>query len=163
MTTIAPGFDDLQTFFDPDLKLPVGGRVYRIPCPSARDGLVLRARMLSGQNISDTEELAMLRQLCGETWDELMSSQPWPVVVHAARTGLVYYGYGPESAERFWEEGLQGLGNPLPPPPVKVRVAGALRRLRDGIRPNRVTTETGTPAADPGSDPHPEKNSPDSP
>lgn len=144
------GFEDLRQFFDPDLLLPVGGTEYRIPCPTAEQGLALKARMLSHKPMSNDEELQTLQQLCGdELWERLKRELSWPKVIHVARTGLVHYAYGPESAVVYWEKGLDA-GNPLPPPPMRQRVVGALGRLRLRTQANRGSTETGTPAAAPG-------------
>lgn len=144
------GFEDLRTFFDPDLLLPVGGTEYRIPCPTAEQGLALKARMLSPKPLSNEEELRLLQQICGdELWDQLKRELSWPKVIHVARTGLVHYGYGPESAVVYWEKGLDA-GNPLPPPPMRQRVVGALGRMRLRTRARQGSTGIGTPAAAPG-------------
>lgn len=138
------GFEDLRTFFDPDLLLPVDGKEYRIPCPTAEEGLALKARLLSPNQIGDAEELQMLEKLCGpELWAQLKLELSWPKIIHVARTGLVHYGYGPESANVYWEKGLDA-GNPLPPPPKKQWVVGALGRMRHRTRANRGSTATGT-------------------
>lgn len=140
------GFEDLRTFFDPDLLLPVDGKEYRIPCPTAEEGLALKARLLSQRQVGDAEELQMLEKLCGpELWATLKSELSWPKVIHVARTGLVHYGYGPESANVYWEKGLDA-GNPLPPPPTTRRVVGALGRMRQRMtRARPDSTATGTP------------------
>lgn len=141
------GFEDLRTFFDPDLLLPVGGTEYRIPCPTAEEGLALKARLLSQTPIGDEEELQILQNLCGsELWAQLKRELSWAKTIHVARTGLVHYGYGPESANVYWEKGLDA-GNPLPPPPTRNRVVGALGRMRQRMtqaRPDSMAT--GTPA-----------------
>lgn len=141
------GFEDLRTFFDPDLLLPVDGKDYRVPCPTAEQGLALKARLLSQQKIEDAEELQMLEQICGPAlWAELKRELSWPKVIHVARTGLVHYGYGPESATVYWEKGLDA-GNPLPPPPKMRQVVGALGRMRQKMtRARPVSTATGTQA-----------------
>lgn len=140
------GFEDLRTFFDPDLLLPVGGTDYRVPCPTAEEGLRLKARLLSGQPIGDKEELQLLKKLCGdELWAQLQADLSWQKVIHVARTALVHYGYGPESRDVYWEKGLDA-GNPLPPPPMRQQVAGAIGRLRRKTRVRRDSTAIGTPA-----------------
>lgn len=141
------GFEDLRTFFDPDLLLPVDGTEYRIPCPTAEEGLALKARLLSSTKIEDAEELRMLEKICGpELWARLKRELSWPKVIHVARTGLVHYGYGPESANVYWEKGLDA-GNPLPPPPKMQQVVGALGRMRLRVtQARRASTATGTQA-----------------
>jgi hypothetical protein len=145
---VADGFAALESFFDPDLRLPVGDKVYVIPCPTAEDGLKLKARLLTGESMDNAEELKTLKSLCGkELWDRLQHEQSWPKICHIARTGLVHYGYGPEAAELFWERGLDDiLGNPVPPPPAKMRIVGALNRMRQKILASPDSTETGIPA-----------------
>lgn len=61
-------FDDLRTFHDPDLILPIGGKEYRITAPSASDGLRIR-QLFAAQAIGDTTELAHIAKILGAHWE----------------------------------------------------------------------------------------------
>lgn len=109
-------FVDLDEFFDPGLRLPIGGREYRIESPTAAEGLRLRSLLLGGDPLDDERELAEIRDLLGATFDEMRAAGVvWPEIMHAGRTALLYFGVSHAVAEQNW--GGDDPGNPLPPEP----------------------------------------------
>lgn len=126
---------DLRDFHDPDLHLPIGGKVYTIKSPNADHGLRLRMALSSPDlRWTDTEEIEELAKLLGATvttqsngdpsfsggvWDQLVNDGiTWEEIVHVGRTALIHYGQGHALAEVFWETALGGeSGNPTPPAP----------------------------------------------
>lgn len=62
------GFDDLSKFFSPGLSLPIRGKTYRIPAPTAEDGLRLKLSFENNLQLSDSSELAEIMKLLGAEW-----------------------------------------------------------------------------------------------
>lgn len=70
-------FNDLSEYFDPDLHLPIRGKTYRIPAPTAHDGL--RLKMLfsnAGVTLSDSGETQEIMKLLGAEWVPRMVEVP---------------------------------------------------------------------------------------
>lgn len=62
-------FQDLSEYFDPDLYLPIRGKRYRIPAPSAHDGLRLQMLLRTPElAMSDRAELDEIMKLLGAEW-----------------------------------------------------------------------------------------------
>lgn len=124
---------DLRDFFDPDLRLPINGKTYTITSPNAEHGLKLRALFSDDERvITDADELAEIAELLGATindegvpegglWAEMVADGlSWPEILHAGRTGLMYYGLSPLHGGTYWETGMAATaGNPLPPNPME--------------------------------------------
>lgn len=131
---------DLREFHDPDLHLPIGGKVYTITSPNADHGLRLRMALSSPEaRWTDSEEVQELAKLLGATvrldettgdpsfsggvWDQLTADGvTWEEIVHVGRTALIHYGQGHALAQVFWETALGGgaeSGNPTPPAPTE--------------------------------------------
>lgn len=113
------GFKDLSEFFDPDLKIPVRGKVYRIPAPNALDGLRLRKAFNDpSAHYTDDDEIEEWKLLLGPVWDEMIEDGiDWKSLSHVGRTAMFYYGLGETLAQVTWQTGLGDSGNPLPPKP----------------------------------------------
>lgn len=62
------GFDDLSKFFTPGLALPIRGKTYVIPAPSAEEGLRIKLSFDNNLKMSDTTELEQIMQLLGAEW-----------------------------------------------------------------------------------------------
>ncbi|QFG13451.1 tail assembly chaperone [Gordonia phage Powerball] len=71
------GFQDLSEFFTPGLQLPIRGKTYTIPAPSAQEGLRLRM-LFSTTNfgLSDEAETAEIMKLLGAEWKPNIVSIP---------------------------------------------------------------------------------------
>ena len=62
-------FQDLSDYFDPALYLPIRGKTYRIPAPSAHDGLRLQMLLRTPElAMSDRAELDEIMKLLGAEW-----------------------------------------------------------------------------------------------
>lgn len=60
---------DLDTFFDPDWYPVINGKTYRVPEPTAADGLrLVRAMTDPKRSLDDAAELAMIAKILGAVW-----------------------------------------------------------------------------------------------
>lgn len=112
-------FEDLRTFFNPDLPLTINGKTYTISSPNAEHGIKIRALFADPDRvINDVEELAEVKALLGPAWDEMNADGvSYIEAMHAGRTALMYYGISPAVGETHWRHGLATPGNDLPPEP----------------------------------------------
>lgn len=112
---MAAAFEALDELFDEALELPIKGKTYRIPSPSAEDGLkvqritTLAARLMDGGEAVDTElldddEEADLIELClGPVHAELVANGvDWAWLRHAGLTAMFWITAGTEAAQRYW-------------------------------------------------------------
>ncbi|GAA4600341.1 hypothetical protein GCM10023194_81410 [Planotetraspora phitsanulokensis] len=117
-------FRDLDEFFDPTLKLPVGGKTYVIQPPSAEVGLLCQRLMQasiaheSGQDVDgeglnklaqvvldDDQERDLYQRILGATFDELVADGvDWAKVQHVGTTALVWVAAGEDAAAKIWED-----------------------------------------------------------
>ena len=64
------GFKDLSEVLDPGLKLPIRGKIYTIPAPSAAEGLRLRMLMNDPTtDFTDAGEIEEIMKLLGAEWE----------------------------------------------------------------------------------------------
>ena len=118
-----PGkFEALEELLDEVIELPVLGKTYKIPSPSAKDGLRIEqitniaVRAAAGGDVTadaealDDDEERDLFQLClGTVYEEMLAdSVPWVWLRHAGLTAMVWISSGLSAAERFWAS----AGNP---------------------------------------------------
>lgn len=120
------GFRDLDEFFDPSLRLPIGGKTYTIPPPDAEVGLLVQRLMHAGiaaeagqevdseglntlaENVltRESKDTDLYQRLLGPVWDELFADKlDWPVIQHVGETVLLWVGAGIDAAQRHWEAG----------------------------------------------------------
>ena len=107
-------FEDLAAFIDPGFELPIRGKTYRVPAPSAKDGLFLQAIVDSGESmiiarsitranrkvLSDEDERSTYQMALGPVYDELVDDGvEWPILKHAGMTALIHWTRVPEAAE----------------------------------------------------------------
>lgn len=120
------GFDAIDELFDETIVLPIKGRKYTIPSPSASAGLRMQ-RLLQGavradkagvdpdkELLDDLDEIALFRDTLGPAFDEMDAdgvSFAW--VKHAAMTATVWSTISREAAEEYWTRS----GDPEPPAP----------------------------------------------
>ncbi len=125
---MATAFKDLDEFFDPTLKLPVSGKTYVVPPPSAEVGLLCQRLMQAsiaaqaGQAVDedglnelaqlvldDKQEKDLYQTILGLVWDELLADKvSWPAIQHVGQTALIWVAAGLEAAAKHWESGPEG-------------------------------------------------------
>ncbi len=108
-------FKDLDEFFDDTLRLPVGGKEYVVPPPSAETGLFCQRLMeagidaVNGQSIDaaqldDAGEKDMYKRVLGGVYDELMADGvSWPKIKHCGITAFLWIAGDKDTAEKYWE------------------------------------------------------------
>lgn len=118
---MAGNFKVLEEFQDDALTLPVrlpdsSVREFRIPSPSAEDGLRVQklmeqgARMADAGTPMDTEvlddaaEMDLFQTALGPAYEELMKAGlDWSRVRHVAMTAVMWITAGLDVAEQYWE------------------------------------------------------------
>ncbi|MGW3572174.1 DUF7426 family protein, partial [Streptomyces sp. NPDC000941] len=113
---MAARFEALDELFDDALELPIRGKTYRIPSPTAEDGLkvqritTLAARLVAGgeaidTNLLDDDEERDLFQLClGPVFEELRADGvTWSQLRHTGLTAMFWIVSGVETAEQYWK------------------------------------------------------------
>ncbi len=115
-------FKDLQQHFDPALKLPIGGKVYRIEPVDADTGLFLQATTAFAATIqgggtvlpADVEQLRLdeddprdiMHRLLGDTLDEMKADGlDFEVIKLVTQTALIWVVQDADTAETFWNNG----------------------------------------------------------
>lgn len=119
---------DLDDLMDPDLHLPIKGRDYAISC-SARQGLHLHRLITTGAKLDDEQERAEVLQMLGPTYQQMDDDGvAWPVIAHAARVAMLWFGHSEAAGQAMWESA--GVpGNPIPPSPKQARMGERLRSI----------------------------------
>jgi hypothetical protein len=110
-------YGDLAARLRPGFDLPVGGKTYHVPEPSAKDGLWLQALMDGAANLvlttqlgaankavlSDEEERTVYQVALGAAYQQMLDDGvPWPVFKHAGTTAWVHWVRGADAGERYW-------------------------------------------------------------
>ncbi|MEV4806761.1 hypothetical protein AB0K18_42775 [Nonomuraea sp. NPDC049421] len=110
-------FKDLDEFFDDGLALPVGGKTYRIPAPSAEVGLYCQRLAEAGvaaangkdapeAELDDVRELDLYQKVLGPVYDELIADGvSWPKIKHVGITAFMWTAGNDEAAAAYWEKG----------------------------------------------------------
>ncbi|MEU3321567.1 hypothetical protein [Streptomyces sp. NPDC006785] len=108
------GFDALDELLDERLELPIGGKIYTVPAPSAEIGLRTQALINAAavaadggradeQVLGDAAERDLYREVLGPAHDELVGDGvKWPALKHAAITSMVWIAQDKTAAERYW-------------------------------------------------------------
>ncbi|MEV0445965.1 hypothetical protein AB0I84_31500 [Streptomyces spectabilis] len=119
-------FEALDELLDETLVLPIGGRHYTIPAPSAEIGLRVQAIVqaaavaASGGDINttvlgDADEVDLYRDVLGTAYEQMLADGiTWPALKAAARTAVVWIVQDKATAERVWAAG--GDPSRLTPP-----------------------------------------------
>lgn len=120
--------DDLGTYLDPTLPIPIAGVNYPVTC-SAYQGLHLHKLFAEGINLTDAQERDEILHLLGDTYQRMVDDGlSWPKIAFAGRTAMLWFGHSPALATTFWERG--GVpGNPLPPSPNQKVMGDKLRAM----------------------------------
>ncbi|EPH40334.1 hypothetical protein ABT390_13505 [Streptomyces aurantiacus] len=110
-------FEALDELLDETLILPIGGRRYTIPAPSADTGLrvqtIVQAAAVAASGgqvdeeaLGDAAEGDLYRDLLGDAYDEMLDNGvTWPALKHAARTAIAWVVQDKAAAERVWSSG----------------------------------------------------------
>ncbi|MGX6513253.1 DUF7426 family protein [Rhodococcus sp. SJ-2] len=127
--------EDLATFMDPDLHLPIQGRDYPIHC-TAWQGLHLHQLIATGAQLNDEQERTEVLQMLGPTYQHMVDDGiGWPTIAHAARVAMLWFGHSEAAGQAMWESA--GVpGNPIPPSPKQERMGEKLRSIFQ--RPERT-------------------------
>lgn len=106
-------YKDLDTFFDPDLHLPIRGKKYTVPAPGAHEAARLRKQVVA-EGVPPVEQVHEALKILGAEQDgagywaggvysEMVADNiPWPMIFHAGRTAILHYGFTPDMAESHW-------------------------------------------------------------
>ncbi|MEU6822799.1 hypothetical protein ABZ921_19405 [Streptomyces atriruber] len=107
-------FEALDELLDESLELPIGGRTYKIPAPSAEIGLRTQALInaaavaadggrVDEQVLGDAAERDLYREVLGDAHERMVADAvPWPALKHSALTAMVWIAQDKSAAERFW-------------------------------------------------------------
>ncbi|MFJ7902372.1 hypothetical protein ACIQ6V_18080 [Streptomyces sp. NPDC096198] len=133
-------FEALDELLVESLPLPIGGRIYTVPAPSAEVGLRTQALINAAavaadggkadeQVLGDAAERDLYRDVLGTAHDEMVADGvPWPALKHAALTSMVWIAQDKTAAEKFWN--AAGDPNRLAPNRAARRQSGAANSTR---------------------------------
>lgn len=143
------GFQDLNEFFDPTLKLPVRGKLYTVESPDAETGLWCQrlfnvaVAASAGRDVNDEDaaqlqlddeqEQDLFRRLLGDTLDEMrQDGLRWSEIQHVGKTAFFWVALGVEQAEQFWNSGGLGKAAPARKAPQDRRRKTTGQKVRQG-------------------------------
>ncbi|MET7450686.1 hypothetical protein ABZT03_02095 [Streptomyces sp. NPDC005574] len=110
-------FNELGNLLDDSLPLPIKGKVYRVPAPSAATGLRVQAIMQAAATaadggqadrevLADAAERDMYADVLGASHAEMVADGvEWPMLKHAAVTAMVWIIQSKDRAEAYWNTG----------------------------------------------------------
>lgn len=110
-------FEALDELLDDSLTLPLGGRRYTVPAPSARVGIRVQrivsaaGRAADGGDVdaelvADEAEEDLYTAVLGSAYDAMVTGGvSWPALKHASITAMVWIAQDKATAERFWNSG----------------------------------------------------------
>ncbi|MEU5838773.1 hypothetical protein ABZ820_34630 [Streptomyces diacarni] len=114
---MAAQFEAPDELFDEALELPVKGRVYRVPSPSAEDGLRVQrmagvaAQVAAGAEpsesdtkvFSDDDERDLYAMCLGPAYDDMVADGvDWAWIKHAGLTAMMWITADLETAQHYW-------------------------------------------------------------
>ncbi|MDP9843250.1 DUF7426 family protein [Streptosporangium lutulentum] len=130
----------LDAFLDTTLTLPIGGKEYTIPAPSAETGLLCQRLMQAGvaaangkqadlADLDDGEELDLYQRCLGPVHGELLADKvSWPVIKLAGVTAFLWIAADLDTATRYWESG--GSPEAQAPDPATSSAAASTTKSR---------------------------------
>jgi hypothetical protein len=110
-------FKALGELLDETLALPVNGKTYTVPPPSASTGLRVQAIMQAAAVaadggkvdeaiLADAAERDMYADVLGTAHAEMVADNVgWPTLKHSAVTAMVWIVQNKDAAERYWNSG----------------------------------------------------------
>lgn len=115
---------DLDTFFEPDLQLPIRGKQYTVPAPDFDEAKRLREEVVANSALPAPAQTHEAINILGPALDEMVADNlPWPMILHAGRTAIAHYGASPDIAEIHWH--MAQLGKFVDLAKVAVQLAAA--------------------------------------
>lgn len=113
---------ELRDFYNPNMTASINGTEFEVECPTAREGLRLRAIFsdpVQANKVDDLEEINRLFRgkgfdehgvPSGGLWEELFAGGvSWEECLHLGMTALIHYGIGEKPAVAYWESAGKGL------------------------------------------------------
>lgn len=95
--------DLTETGFDPDLHLPIRGKTYTAPAPSYEDAKAMR-ELIAAEGMPPVEQNQKAIDALGTAFAEMVDDGvPWPMILHAGRTALLWFGFSPDWGAIHWE------------------------------------------------------------
>ncbi|MDF3280487.1 hypothetical protein [Gordonia sp. N1V] len=154
-------YPDLDDFFDPCLRLPIGGTVYVIEPPSAMDVIRLRRKFAdTNDRATALERLDWQAKMFGAEWDAekeeyvgadgsvwaqmLADGVGGEEILRAANTALLHFGVSPDMALTYW--GPDDLLDSLVGGEAKGKGPGSNRKQRRA-KPKKATSSKGATAS----------------
>lgn len=111
-------FEALDELFDECLELPVQGKTYKIPSPSAEDGLRVqrittmatklfdKGEAVDTELLDDDEERDLIELCLGPVQAEMVANKvDWSWLRHAGLTAMFWITAGADAAEKYWASG----------------------------------------------------------
>lgn len=107
-------FEALGELLDETLELPISGRLYTVPAPSAEVGLRTQAIVhaaavaadggrVDDQVLGDAAERDLYAELLGPAHEQMVADGvTWPALKHAAITTMVWVAQDKAAAEKYW-------------------------------------------------------------
>lgn len=153
-------FADLQEFFDPTLRLPIGGKEYVVPSPDAKTGVWCQRLLTTGVfaasgaevtdsdlaaiQLDDDQERNLYQRVLGAAFEEMVADGvPWEMVRHAGATAFMWVASGREAAEECWAAPMGEARRPAR------RTSAKKKSARPASRGS--SSRTATPASPTGS------------
>lgn len=103
---------DLNEIYKPRLRLPIGGKDYEIPEPSAEEGARLPDLVSTNIGLLQMTDEA-LRYLTPPVVEQMVrDGVKWTEIQHAGRTAMVFFGHSPEMGRLYWQSA--SLASALP-------------------------------------------------
>lgn len=118
---------DLSEIYQPRLELPIRGKVYKIPEPSAEEGARLPDLVSSNIGILQMADEALF-YLTAEVVEQMIADDvKWTEIQHAGRTAMIFFGHSPALGRIYWH--TASLASALP---AEV-VSHLERKVRPGV------------------------------
>lgn len=146
--------EEAAAWLDEGLVLPIAGKKYRVPEPSAELGLRLEVLLTSAQRgtdrykqvLDDQQERDLYTELLGSAYGEMLAAGvSYPLLKLAAVTAMYHFVIDPQAAEAIWNEGV-----------TKGKAAGTSRSARPATRrTTAAATTTKRRASGSGTKPRP--------
>lgn len=128
-------FKEVGALLSGGLSLPINGKTYKVPPPSARTGLAVQAIMQAAASkadggrfdeevLADAAERDLYADVLGPAHAQMVADGvDWPTLKHAATTVMVWIIQDEDAAELYWNSG--GDPNRLAPNRAARRASSA--------------------------------------
>lgn len=125
---------DLAEVFDPSLRLPIRGKTYVVPAPSAAVGTRLMSlavisaaavidedaeKLQDALQLTDEQETDFIKLALGSAFDEMNDDGlPYAFIEHAGNTAWMHWCFGADAGTAYWESGGKATAAWTPPAPT---------------------------------------------